>query len=107
MIKALPIQRLEQIEERFCIEFRGVTAEFDSEDRDVHVCGEIFTNGGTDNNSFEVIVSVHDSAGAVIAKESDYIDIHELVGFEPFSVRVDCPKGQGRAASVRVHVKPY
>lgn len=107
-LKKVRIERLEQLEERFGVELRGVTAQetLKDDDHNVYVYGEVFSNTSEHDRDLEVLASVYSSKGKVIGQGLANVFIHKMVGFDPFAICATCSLGHGRAAHVRVYVKP-
>ena len=79
------IERVESFEERLGVRLEGLFAR--NSDRYVEVNGELYARGGDElNQDIEVIVTVYDASGRVIAVDDHSFYADEFFGFEPFSI---------------------
>lgn len=102
----VPIERLEQVEQRLNVELRGMTAQETSDDiwNAVFVYGEVFATNADENYHLRVVASVYSAKEEVIGQGSTKVFLHRLVGFDPFGIDAHCSRGHGKAARVRVYV---
>lgn len=98
------IERLEAFEERLGVTLEGLFASV-SDFGSVTVNGEIHScNGAEIEQNTQVVVSVHDAAGRVLATNTQYFFAESFFAFETFSMLL--PPAAAPISKIRIYPKP-
>lgn len=94
------IERVEPFEERLGVRLEGLFAR--NRGKYVEVNGELYSRGGDElDQDIEIVVTVYDASGRVIAVDDYSYFADEFFGFEPFSILARVEGMQ--PAKIRVH----
>jgi hypothetical protein len=97
------IERLEAFEDRLGVNLEGLFAEV-SQDGYANVNGELHLREGTElERDIEVVATIYDSSGRVLAVDDARFDSDSFFGFEAFSLFMEV--GNKKPAKIRVYPK--
>jgi len=97
------IERLEAFEERLGVSLEGLFAEISHREY-IRVNGELHLREGTElKQDIEVVATVYDQSGRVLAVGHVRFSTDSFFGFEPFSLFMEV--GSNRPARIRVYPK--
>jgi len=100
------IERLEAFEERLGVSLEGLFAGILQRREYIRVNGELHPREGTElKQNTEVVATVYDQSGRVLAVQSERFSTDSFFGFEAFSLFIHMDVGSNRPARIRVYPK--